>query len=107
MEPVAVFTIVAVAVTVLVLAAYLIALALVLRRVGSRLETVVSALRAVSERTTAAGPLLEAIGAELDGGRAALERPPGGGSRGRPPRAERAGGDPSLAGEPSVPEGQR
>ncbi len=107
MEPVAVFTIVAVVVTVLVLAAYLIALALVLRSVGSSLETVVWALRATGERTATAGPLLEAIEVDLDEGRAALERRPRAGQAGRTPRAERIGEGPAVAGEPAAPEGER
>lgn len=74
----AVITIIGAALTVLVLAAYLIGIALVLWRVNSKLRAVTAALPLVAERTEPIGSIVGEINKDLaradDGLRAVLAR---------------------------------
>jgi uncharacterized protein YoxC len=63
----AVITIIGAALTVLVLAAYLINIALVLWRVDARLRTVTSDLHVVTERTEPVGSIVGEINKDLAG----------------------------------------
>lgn len=73
MSAAAVVTIVLVALGVAVIAAFLIALALMLRRVSRRLEAVSESLLAVAEGSQPAGPLLDRLTATLEDVRTSLE----------------------------------
>jgi hypothetical protein len=73
MDAVAVVTLVIVAVTVVVLAGYLITVAVLLRIVNARLATVISALEEVAERANAVGPAVTEIDRRLAGARVVLE----------------------------------
>ena len=72
MDAVAIVTLVGVAVLVAALAAYLITIALILRRVSARLTTIVGALAAIPERTEGIGPAIDSLNLELDKMREAL-----------------------------------
>ncbi|MGH4018936.1 MAG: hypothetical protein ACRDT0_06785 [Pseudonocardiaceae bacterium] len=63
----AVITIIGAALTVLVLAAYLISIALVLRRVDTRLRAVTDGLHLVTERTEPIGSIVGEINKDLAG----------------------------------------
>ncbi|MGH3778941.1 MAG: hypothetical protein ACRDRR_24945 [Pseudonocardiaceae bacterium] len=63
----AVFTIILAALTVLVLAAYLIGIALVLRRVDAKLHAVIGGLHLVAERTEPVGSIVGEINRDLAG----------------------------------------
>jgi uncharacterized protein YoxC len=63
----AVFTIIGVALTVLVLAAYLISVALVLRRVNARLHAVTTGLQVITQRTEPVGAIVGEINNDLAG----------------------------------------
>lgn len=70
----AIVTLVAVGLTVVVLAAYLITVAVILRLVNRRLTAVIASLRAISEKSEPLGPVMEEINAELDGLRSSFAR---------------------------------
>jgi len=61
----AIFTIIGAALTVLVLAAYLISIALVLRRIDSRLRAVTAGLHVVTEKTEPVGTIVGEINNDL------------------------------------------
>lgn len=63
----AVITIIGAALTVLVLAAYLISIALVLRRVDAKLRAVTTGLHLVTERTEPIGSIVGEINKDLAG----------------------------------------
>lgn len=63
----ALITIIGAALTVLVLAAYLVGIALVLRRVDAALRTVTGGLHVVTERTEPIGPIVGEINSDLAG----------------------------------------
>ncbi len=63
----AVVTIVAAVLTVLVLAAYLIYVALVLWRVDARLTAIVAGLESINEKAAPIGPVLNEINTDLAG----------------------------------------
>jgi len=91
----------ATALTVIVIAGYLIAISLILRRVFGKLETILGAVSAVVDKTAGAGQVIEAINKDLATGHAAL-----GGAVER--LKERTGSDPeeSEAGpQPASPAG--
>ena len=67
MPAAAVFTIILAVLTVLVLAAYLISIALVLWRVNARLRAVTAGLHLVTERTEPIGPIVGEINNDLAG----------------------------------------
>ena len=69
----AVITIVGAALTVLVLAAYLIGIALVLRRVDAKLHAVVASLHLIPERTEPIGSVVGQINDDLTGVNNALQ----------------------------------
>ena len=62
----AVITIIGAGLTVLVLAAYLISIAVVLSRVNARLRAVTVGLNVVTERTKPVGPIVGEINSDLD-----------------------------------------
>ncbi len=66
MEAVAIVSIVAAGLTVAVLAAYLIALALILRRVNARLRAVTFAMRELAPKVAPFAHAVEAVNLELD-----------------------------------------
>ena len=68
------YTLLAVAATVVVLAGYLTAIALILKHVTGRLVTVLAAIRGISEKSEPIGALIGGINAELEAGRASLEQ---------------------------------
>ena len=72
MPAAAVFTIILAALTVLVLAAYLISIARVLRRVDARLRAVTTGLHVVTERTEPVGSIVGEINKDLAGADDAL-----------------------------------
>ncbi len=96
MDAAAIVTLVGVGLLIVVLAAYLIVIALILRRVSARLTTVLDALRAIPERGDAAAPAIDALNRELDRMRAALE----GVAERAGERSERAAGDQSVEQRP-------
>lgn len=63
----AVITIIGAALTVLVLAAYLISIALVLRRVDAKLRAVTVGLHSVPDKTKPIGPIIGEINDDLAG----------------------------------------
>jgi hypothetical protein len=63
----AVFTIIGAALTVLVLAAYLISIALVLRRIHAKLREVNTGLHLVTQRTEPIGSIVGEINSDLAG----------------------------------------
>ncbi|MBV8539744.1 MAG: hypothetical protein JO063_14540 [Pseudonocardiales bacterium] len=63
----AIFTIVGAGLTVLVLAAYLISIALVLRRVDARLRAVTTGLHVVADKTEPVGSIIGEINSDLAG----------------------------------------
>lgn len=65
MPAAAVFTIIVAVLTVLVLAAYLISIALVLRRINARLSAVTADLHLVTERTEPIGSIVGEINNDL------------------------------------------
>jgi hypothetical protein len=67
MPPTAIITIIGAGLTVLVLAAYLISIALVLRRVDAKLSAVTTGLHSVTEKTKPIGPIVEEINRDLAG----------------------------------------
>lgn len=69
----AILTLVATAALVAVVAGYLIRVALVLRHVVLRLNTILTAVAAVGEQAAPIGEVANAINADLDSGRGALE----------------------------------
>ncbi len=73
MDVAAVVTIVAAALTVLVLAAYLIYVALVLWRVDARLTAITAGLESINQKATPVGPILTEINNDLAGVDAALQ----------------------------------
>ncbi|HEY6422531.1 MAG TPA: hypothetical protein VIY28_04630 [Pseudonocardiaceae bacterium] len=70
----AVITIIGAVLTVLVLAAYLISIALVLRRVDARLRAVTAGLQLVPQRTEPIGPIIGEINSDLSGVNDTLRR---------------------------------
>ena len=73
MPAAAIFTIILAALTVLVLAAYLISIARVLGRVNARLREVTAGLHLVTERTEPVGSIVGDINNELAGADNALQ----------------------------------
>lgn len=73
MPVVAVVTLIGVALLVAVLAAYLIRIALILQHIVGRLNTILGAVAAVSDESAPIGQVANAINADLDAGRKALE----------------------------------
>ncbi len=73
MPAVAAVTLVGVALLVVVLASYLIKVALILRHVVMRLETILDAVVAVSEESAPIGQVATAINVDLDAARTSLE----------------------------------
>jgi hypothetical protein len=73
MEPVVVVTLVAVALIVVVVAGHLIAIALKLRAVSSKLAVVIDAVGAIPGKTDPADPIIEAINGDLGEAAGALE----------------------------------
>lgn len=69
----AVVTLIATALTVVVLAVYLIRVALILKHVNFTLGTVIAGVRAIANQTEPLGQVVNDINQELDGLRAALE----------------------------------
>ncbi len=67
------FFLVGVALTVVVIAGYLILIALILQRVSSRLNTILSAVDDVIERAEPAGPVIDDINRDLGSARENLE----------------------------------
>jgi hypothetical protein len=65
MPPTAIITIIGAGLTVLVLAAYLISIALVLRRVDAKLHEVTAGLHLVTERTKPVGSIVGDINNDL------------------------------------------
>jgi hypothetical protein len=65
MPPNGIITIIGAGLTVLVLAAYLISIALVLRRVDAKLHEVTAGLRLVTERTKPVGSIVGEINNDL------------------------------------------
>lgn len=74
MEAVAIVSIAAAGLTIAVLAGYLIALALILRRVNARLRAVTSAMREVAPKVEPLGATVETVYLELDRLRESLRR---------------------------------
>ncbi len=74
MPAAAVFTIILAALTILVLAAYLISIARVLWRVDARLREVTTGLHVVTERTEPAGSIVGEINKDLAGADDALRK---------------------------------
>ncbi len=72
MEPVAIVTIIGVFITVAAIALYLIAICFILKRVFGRLEIILGAVSAVSEKSAPAGDVIAAINADLARGHAAV-----------------------------------
>jgi hypothetical protein len=68
----AIITIIGAALTVLVLAAYLISIALILRRVDTKLHAVTAGLRSVPDKTAPIGSIVEQINKDLAGADNAL-----------------------------------
>jgi hypothetical protein len=68
----AIITIIGAALTVLVLAAYLISIALILRRVDTKLHAVTAGLRSVPDKTEPIGSIVEQINKDLAGADNAL-----------------------------------
>jgi hypothetical protein len=68
----AVITIIGAALTVLVLAAYLISIALILRRVDTKLHAVTAGLQSVPGKTEPIGSIVEQINKDLAGADNAL-----------------------------------
>lgn len=73
MPAAAVVTLIGVAILVAVLAAYLIRIALILSHVVSRLNTVLGGVVALRDESEPIGQVANAINADLDAGRRALE----------------------------------
>lgn len=73
MQPVAIVTLIGVALTVLVLAAYLLTVAWILYKVSFTLGTVVAGLRAIANQTEPLKPVIDEINADLAGVQGALE----------------------------------
>lgn len=73
MQPVAVVTLIGVAATVVVLAAYLLTVVWILYRVSFTLGTVVAGLRAIANQTEPLKPVIDEINEDLAGVQAALE----------------------------------
>jgi hypothetical protein len=73
MQPVAIVTLIGVAATVLVLAAYLLTVAWILHKVSFTLGTVVAGLRAIANQTEPLKPVIDEINADLAGVQGALE----------------------------------
>lgn len=73
MPAVAVFTLIGVGLLVVVLAGYLIRVALILWHVVRKLEVVLDGVVATGEEAAPLGQVANAINADLDGGRRALE----------------------------------
>jgi uncharacterized protein YoxC len=69
----AVVTLIGTALTIVVLAAYLIRVALILKHVSFTLGTIVAGVRAIANQTEPLGQVVNDINQELDGLRAALE----------------------------------
>ena len=70
----AVITIIGAALTVLVLAAYLISIAMVLRRVDAKLHAVTASLLTVTDKTEPLGSIIGGINNDLAGVDSALRR---------------------------------
>lgn len=70
----AVITLIGAALTVLVLAAYLINVARVLKRIDGRLRAVAAGLHVVTEKTEPVGPIVGEINNELNGVDTGLRR---------------------------------
>ncbi len=73
MPAVAVITLIGVALLVAVLAGYLIRVALILRHVVLKLNIVLAGVVAVNDESGPIGPVADAINADLDAGRKALD----------------------------------
>jgi hypothetical protein len=63
----AVITIIGAALTVLVLAAYLISVALILRRVDTNLHAITAGLQSIPDKTAPIGSIVGQINKDLDG----------------------------------------
>lgn len=73
MDPAHVVLLIATAITVVAIAGYLIAIALILKRVVSRLVGVLGAVEAVTETAQPVGDLVDEINRDLDSGRKLIE----------------------------------
>lgn len=69
----AIVTLIGTAITVVVLALYLIRIAFILKHVNFTLGTVIAGVRAIANQTEPLGQVVNDINQELDGLRAALE----------------------------------
>ena len=69
----ALVTLIAVALALAVVAAYLVRIALILWQVIDRLRVILEAVVGVTETSKPAGPIVDDINADLDAGRAAIE----------------------------------
>ena len=96
MSVAAVVTIVAAVLTVLVLAAYLIYVALILWRVDARLTAITAGLESINQKAAPVGPILNEINNDLAGVDAALRAVL---TKKRPPKAP----SPPPAPDPSAP----
>jgi hypothetical protein len=93
LEAVAIVSIAAAVATILVLAGYLITLAIILRRVNSRLGTVIATLREVAAGTEPIEATVGALEVELRRVRGSLGRFAGAGETPRPSGAGPSGAD--------------
>jgi hypothetical protein len=73
MDPAYVVLLIATAITIVAIAGYLIAIALILKRVVSRLVGVLGAVEAVTETAQPVGGLVDEINRDLDAGRKLIE----------------------------------
>ena len=72
-DPPGVFSVILVGVAVLVVAAYLIAIVLILQHVSNQLVVILGAIWGISEKTRGIGPVIEGVNSELQAGQRALE----------------------------------
>jgi len=73
MEPAHVVLLIAVVIAVVAIAGYLIAIAVILKRVVERLVTILGAVEAVTETALPVGAIVDDINRDLDAGRKLLE----------------------------------
>ncbi len=73
MDPAHVVLLIAVAITVVAIAGYLIAIVLILKHVVDRLVTILGAVQAVTDTSGPVGPIIDDINRDLDAGRKLME----------------------------------
>lgn len=73
MDPAYIVLLLAVAIAVVAIAGYLIAIALILKHVVNRLVTILGAVEAVTETAQPAGAVIDEINRDLDAGRKVIE----------------------------------